>query len=266
MGRIIDLTGRRFGRLAVSRFHGRADDSRRRFLWECKCDCGVIVAVRGDNLLSGNTLSCGCLQVERTSSSNTTHGETKDYKTSRIYYIWAGMKQRCLDEKTPNYKNYGARGIKICAEWMDFLTFRGWALANGYAHDLTIERKDFNGNYEPDNCTWIPGLEQNKNKRNVPIYSFMGETGTLPDLAKLFGMSDATLRLRISKGQSIEAAITTPVRQFLEEIEFNGMRLRLVDWAKRLGISKSTLHSRIIRGWPLSEALSPKMRRCSHGS
>lgn len=87
---------------------------------------------------------------------------------TRLYVTWLGMKRRCLKSNCPDFKNYGGRGIKVCNDWMiDFLAFKEWAYANGYNDELTIERINVNGNYEPDNCTWITLSEQSKNKRNT---------------------------------------------------------------------------------------------------
>lgn len=88
--------------------------------------------------------------------------------STRLYATWLGMKRRCTKSNCPDFKNYGGRGIKICDDWMkDFLAFKEWAYSNGYNDDLTIERINVNGNYEPENCTWITLSEQSKNKRNT---------------------------------------------------------------------------------------------------
>lgn len=92
---------------------------------------------------------------------NMTHGETK----TRLYRIWSHMKTRCYNSKHDKYRYYGGRGIIICEEWHQYLPFRKWALDNGYQPHLTIERNDVNGNYCPENCTWITQAQQAKNKR-----------------------------------------------------------------------------------------------------
>ena len=163
----IDLTGQRFGRLAVTKDAG--SDRRGEALWECTCDCGNKTFVRGSHLRKGLVQSCGCYARELTSDrmrvyrtkGNTRHGCTK----TRLYQIWANMKTRCFNTKNRAFKWYGAVGVTICPEWMKFEGFRDWALSSGYSDNLTIERINPFENYCPENCKWIPRNEQRKNQR-----------------------------------------------------------------------------------------------------
>ena len=197
-----DLTGQRFGRLvAVARCGAKRGSA----LWLCKCDCGNDCKVTHRELKTGDTRSCGCIRKER--NNGTKHGK----RYEKLYGVWIGIKQRCFNPKSASYKDYGGRGISICKEWeVNFMTFYEWAHSNGYKQGLTIERIDVNGNYCPENCTWISAEKQNINKRRTVYITFKGKTQTMRAWSEELGIPYGRIQSRKLNGWSDEDTLTIP--------------------------------------------------------
>lgn len=199
-----DLSGQKFGRLvAIERVE---KNKRNNVRWLCRCDCGKSVVVDGGNLTSGHTMSCGCLRAE----NKVKHGLCG----TRLCNIWYKIKSRCSNINNDVYHHYGGRGITICEEWRnDFKTFYEWAMKNGYADNLTIDRIDVNGNYCPENCRWVEFKEQMNNTRRNRFLTFKGETKTVAQWSEELSIKPATLYTRLNKGWSVEKTLTTPVKE-----------------------------------------------------
>lgn len=166
---MINLVGEKYGRLTVVEFDRLQNH---KTYWKCACECGMTVIATGNNLRSGNTQSCGCIRREMTKAlgkSNAEHGESHSNRT-RLYTIWCGMRQRCNNPNRAAYKLYGGKGVKVCEEWSEYQRFKEWAMANGYADNLCIDRIDPNKGYFPQNCRWISASENtaraNKNHKS----------------------------------------------------------------------------------------------------
>lgn len=210
MSAVKDLTSMRFGYLTV--FSRAQNSSTGEAMWNCKCDCGNTVTVGGYSLRNGNTKSCGCLQKEITVSRNKTHGKSN----SRLYRTYMHMKERCFSKNDKRYEEYGGRGITICNEWLGksgFENFYKWSMENGYADNLTIDRKDVNGNYEPSNCRWTNMRVQQNNRRNNHTLEYNGETKTLSQWSEITGIKSITILNRLRLGWSVEKALSEPVRR-----------------------------------------------------
>ena len=169
----------------------------------CRCECGTEKEVQKKHLLSGKTTSCGCFRNQKASErmkKNNPYNVKHNMYKSRLYGIWNGLKDRCYNSNNAQYHNYGGRGIKVCEEWQEFIPFKEWALNNGYTDTLTLDRTDFDGDYEPNNCRWITIQAQQYNKRNNHLLTYNGRTQTLIEWAKERGIKYNTLQARICRG------------------------------------------------------------------
>lgn len=169
--------------------------------WLAVCDCGVSKAVDVYNVRTGLVKSCGCLAIE-------SHVKHHSYK-SRIYKIWHGMKQRCLNPNNPRWMSYGGRGIKICKEWMvfdNFLKDMGFP-----PDDKTLDRLDNDDHYRPSNCRWATRIEQQNNMRSNHLITYQGQTKNITQWATHLCINKSTLAKRFGRGWPVNRALSTKV-------------------------------------------------------
>lgn len=170
---------------------------------QCKCICGNIKVVELSYFKNTKTKDCCCASSKKRSEAGK-KGAIHNAGSTRLYTIWENMRQRCYNPNTPKFYNYGGRGIIICEEWKNYINFAEWANANGYADKLTLDRKDNNQNYTPDNCQWITNLQQQANKRNSVYLTYLGEKLIVSEWARRFNINKLTIAYRMKTGKSME--------------------------------------------------------------
>lgn len=218
MGKFVDLSGQRFGKLIVlDRTDYKRPSGKPGVRWRCICDCGNETYSDSWSLTHGEKTSCGCTAHDLLSAAMrkthknhpeiainfkkmaTTHGESK----TRLYRIWRGMKSRCNNPGCAGYENYGGRGIKVCPEWeRDYLSFKSWAISHGYDENApqgqcTLDRIDVNGNYSPENCQWVSQKQQARNRRDTHYVTHNGETHSIAEWSQILGVKPNTLYSRL---------------------------------------------------------------------
>lgn len=200
----IDMTGWRFGRLAVVSPTTPTKGSLLR--WNCICDCGKQTTVRPEHLRGGRTTSCGCFHREQLSRRVSTHRRTNTFE----YHVWVGIKQRCLNPAHARYKRYGGRGITVCSRWAD--SFEAFFSDMGAApsHSHSIDRIDNDSGYEPINCRWSTPAEQARNQSSNRMLTYRCETLCVADWSTRLGIGRQTIYKRLRLGWSVEQALCTP--------------------------------------------------------
>lgn len=212
MRAVIDLSGQRFGRLTVSH---RGVSKGPHSAWVCLCECGTITKpILRHNLTSGRSTSCGCAHAEATRSALTTHGNTAFGQTpSPEYVAWAQMWARCTNEKLRNWKDYGGRGITVCARWRDFATFLA-DMGPKPSHRHSLDRIDNHLGYSNDNCRWATTKTQSRNRRSNLVLELHGRAQCLVDWCEELNIDYLTAHNRLSKlGWTIERALGTPTKK-----------------------------------------------------
>lgn len=174
-------------------------------LWRCRCDCGEEFLAPTSSLVSGKRKYCRSCALKKSRERTTKQLGTHLQSGTRLHKLWMAMKSRCHYPGDTGYKYYGGRGICVCEEWDNsFESFRDWALSNGYDDRLSLDRKDCNGDYCPENCHWIPLEDQKYNKRSSRFITVLGETHLLTEWTRIIGVSHAAIIHAEKRGQRAE--------------------------------------------------------------
>ena len=198
-------------------------------------------------------------------------------KHTRLNYIFSSMKKRCYNPTCKAYKSYGGRGITICEEWLNperttiigthvhhvtkgFVAFKEWALNNGYADNLTIDRIDVNKGYSPDNCRWATSKEQQNNLRNNVIITYKGKTQTLAQWCEELNVDYHLVHHRLQRNWTVEKAFETKANKGLPLITYKDKTQTVKQWCKELNLKYRTVYDRLSKNWTVEEAFGIKER------
>lgn len=246
-----DLIGKKFGKLTVIEFAGINKD--RRTLWKCECEDKNIVVVSANSLKMGNTKSCGCLRK----GVNKKHGLSH----LKCYNSWADMMYRCYNKNSSAYHNYGGRGITVCDRWRDkemgvLNFFEDMGEPQG---DMTIDRINNDGNYEPSNCRWASPKEQSRNRRTNINLTFNGETHCILDWSKILNISRTTITRRKAKNLSTEQILKKTKEKI--KITVNNIQYTIKEISNIVGEKQDTIRCRISHGWPIEKIMEKKVKK-----
>lgn len=206
MPAIIDLKGQRFGKLVAVRFLGRLNFHS---MFQCVCDCGRLTVATSNNLRRNHTTSCGCQSSKKTIGKRTgTHGK----RSHPLYRKWADMRNRCYWGKHNRFEHYGGKGIGVCDEWRyDFESFYNWAMSNGWKKGLSLDRKENDKDYYPENCRFRTIKQQNRNRTSNVKITVDGVTKILIEWAEQYKIKPTTIKGRLERGWSERDAVATPL-------------------------------------------------------
>ena len=262
-----DLIGQTFNRWTVIGISDKTNKHYDRY-WLCQCSCEnkTIREVSELSLIKERSKSCGCYSSEVTTKMNKDRSIRDKYPHyKRIYSVYDGMRKRCYNENNNNYKYYGAKGVIICKEWLsDFMKFYHWSIENGYSPELTIDRIETHGIYEPDNCRWATQEVQDYNKRNTVYLEIDGESKTVLDWEKISGLSYSVLWQRYKIfGFRTKEEMFKPVRQ-VTKIIHNGIEKTLRQLHEETGLGIAILEWRNKQGLKDDELIKPANRWAGH--
>lgn len=209
MGKLVVLTGRRFGKLVVGARAPTvktAGSSQTR--WHVTCDCGAERIVSSPNLMTGDSVSCGCHKLQQLVARSTSHGHASQENPSRTYISWRNMVYRITNPKCKQYQDYMGRGITACPEWLE--SFENFLRDMGECPEgLTLEREDVNGHYEPGNCVWANRVTQANNRRGSVTYAYEGRCWTAAQWAEHWGLTYHQARARLRRAGSRPQKLNT---------------------------------------------------------
>lgn len=257
MAKLIDITGKIFGRLTVlRRSKGAATrDAFHNARWECRCRCGNICQVASSSLRSGETRSCGCFQNEVRKLKLRKHGMTKTPE----HNTWLRIIQRCHNPNDNSYWLYGARGIHVCNEWREnFMVFFS-DMGKRPSAEYSLDRIDNEKGYCKENCRWATQHEQSRNRRDTFLIECNGEKLCMVDWAARLGVDRSTIYARIRRGMTPTSAILDILNQPIRltggpkigsglVITVGDKTLTVAQWCEELGRTKAAIYTRIRRG------------------
>lgn len=238
-----EYIGNKYGKLTVIGIvHHTNNNGSKQWYWNVICECGTKKEVVPNRLITRKIVSCGCY-----ARSGKQAPRIHDESHTRLHNIWCGMNNRCCEWHKHNNR-YGNRGIKVCEEWSDYTKFAEWARSHGYADGLSIERVDVNGDYCPENCTWIPLGKQARNRTTTYWVEYQGERMSLAEAAEKAGLPYKQVWYRINRsGWSVEKALSTPLKRPPE----------LLEKCKERGLDYRRVYSRVhTYGWSEEDALN----------
>ena len=197
-----DLRDKRFGKLIAKEPIG--SNNHRELQWKCLCDCGNTHITTSNLLRKGITTQCRACSIKQIGEKNKKH----EVVSKRLYCCYTNIKTRCTNKKQDTYNRYINRGIDMCKEWKEsYLSFQEWAIKNGYSDNLTIDRIDNNGNYEPNNCRWVDRKVQSNNRKTNKILEYKEEKDTLSNWSNRLKIPYHYIQYRVKKGLTLEAIV-----------------------------------------------------------
>ena len=243
--------GMKFGRWTIIGDYIRYKQyGHKNYLCKCSCEKGTEKYVDLQNLKSGKSISCGCLTIENAKKHFTKHGETK----TKLYNTWSGMRHRCNNPNDDRYKDYGGRGIRVCDEWLNsYEVFRDWSLSHGFENNLTIDRIDNDGNYEPSNCRWVDNKTQANNKRSNVIIEHNGIKKNTTEWGNELGINPRNIRNRLRRGITDDRLFSKDNLCKIHRIEYKGETHTLTEWSEITEINRATIWYRYKKGYPIDQ-------------